>query len=282
MGTATKDHYEEAIKSICNLHGNMAILSNLDALLKDESSDLADIEMLIQTDGSLTASILKMSNTAAFGFGSECESISQAIQTVGFGLALKLVSSALSKQLFMRDLSAYGISSNDYWKYSYFTAIFMELQAKRIGLDHNEAYLLGLLHSIGRVVVNELLKENKVEIYWDRFVSPSDWEIDTIGFSSERAGALLLRSWDFSQEFYSKVERQCEPIEEVEDLMLILLDYARTLSTHIEDPDTINELCSGDSHFFRKKIEQANEDIISDIEIAECYVDGIRETLKAC
>ncbi len=282
MRASTKEHYEKAIESISSLHGNMAVLSSLDTMLKDENSDLGDIEKLIQTDGSLAASIVKLSNKAVFGFGGECENVSQAMQTVGFGQALKLVSSALSKQLFMMDLDAYGISSNDYWKYSYFTATFMELQAKRIGLDQDESYLLGLLHSIGRVVVNELLHVDKIEIFWDRFVSPSDWEIDTIGFSSERAGALLLKNWNFPEEFYSRVEKQSEPVEVADDLMQTLLDYARLLSTHVEDSEFINDLSADQTHLYRMAVEQPSEDILSDIEEAESYVANIHETLQAC
>jgi|GEM_PF-5264173 len=280
MRPPTTEAYETAIQEISDLHGNMAVLSKLDGLLKDENSNLDDIEKLLQTDGALSASVVKISNKAVFGFASERESLSEALQSVGFAQTLKLVSSALSKQVFMRDLEAYGISADAYWKYSYFAAAFMENQAKHLGIDSSAAYLLGLLHSIGRVVVNELLHRNQIEVYWDRFVSPDQWEIETIGFSSERAGALLLKNWKFSEEFCSKVERQAIPPTETDDILSQLLDYTRAIAVNLEDHDRIEQLIADDSHPIHAKLGRSADQIIEDIQETKRMVKNISKSLE--
>ncbi len=282
MEVPTTESYVRAIEGISTLHGNMEVLSRIDALLKDQNSSLDDIEKLLETDGALSASVIKLSNRAGLGMGHECESVYDALQTVGFSQAIRLVSSALSKQVFMRDLDAYGISASAYWKYSYFTANFMELQAERAELDQNVAYLLGLLHSIGRVVVNELLLKSEIEVFWDRSILPEEWETATIGFTSEKAGALLLKSWKFAEPIYSRVEKQSEAIEISGDPMLELLDYARLVAMNIEDSASIEKLCSDTEHPFRRDIEMTSSDVKSDIQESENAVNEILQTLKPC
>lgn len=220
------EQYEIAIEEVRDLHGNMSVLSRLYAILSDPNSRISEAVELLQSDGALSAIILRFSNGALFSPNERSDSIEMALQQVGFQKTLKLVGAALSKQVFMRNLNAYGITADSYWRYSYFTAIFMGKQAPICGINANTAYLIGLLHSIGRVIINELLHAKKIEVYWDSHISPDQWETATIGSSSEIAGSVLLESWEFPEEVYECVARQSDT-----DL---LLDVAFTI-TQVEE-----------------------------------------------
>ena len=155
------EQYEIAIEEVRDLHGNMSVLSRLYAILSDPNSRISEAVELLQSDGALSAIILRFSNGALFSPNERSDSIEMALQQVGFQKTLKLVGAALSNQVFMRNLNAYGITADSYWRYSYFTAIFMGKQAPICGINANTAYLMGLLHSIGRVIINELLHTKK-------------------------------------------------------------------------------------------------------------------------
>lgn len=279
---ANREEYEETIKKIRDINGNMAVLSQLDTILRDYNSSLFDAEQLIKTDGGISATIIKLSNTALYNSTGKSKCISTALQQVGFDQTLKLVSMALSKQVFMRDLDAYGISADEYWRYSYFTAVFMETQARRCGVDSNNAYLLGLLHSIGRVVVNELLRSKQVEVYWDRFVTPALWEKATIGFTSDTAGSILLRSWDFSTEIYQRVGVQTKPRKRGSDTLLMLLDFTHQLAIALNDPEMRNTLCKTKPHPYLKRFCKNEEELEIDIASTEAYVNDVHGNLKNC
>ncbi len=274
--------YAQAIKRIGDLHGNMAVLSKLDTVLKDYNSSLEDAEQLVQSDGAIAATIVKLSNSALYGFGEGDNDLSSALQKVGFAETLKLVSMALSKQVFMRDLDAYGVSADSYWRYSYFVAVFMEGQAKRVGLDVSDAYLLGLLHSIGRVVITELLHADEVEVYWDRFVSESVWETSMVGFTNRVAGSLLLKSWNFTEEIYQRVEQQSDPELQAADPVLALLDYARQLALHLEDASRIEELCQPEAHPYLALCEQSESELLASIATAQADLEETYESLRKC
>lgn len=272
--------YNEAIKAIGDLHGNMAVLSRLDALLKDYNSDLGEAERLIESDGALSGSIIQISNSVIYGVGETNDSVQEALQKVGFDQTLKLVSLALSKQVFMRDLDTYGVSADAYWRYSYFVAVFMEGQAPRIGGDASDAYLLGLLHGIGRVVINELLHVNDVEIFWDRFVPINQWELAMVGFTGEVAGSLLLKNWNFSESVYRRLANQSSKAAIGGDPMLLLLHYAKQLALQLDDPERFEALCDPSAHAYLRRHCRSRDRLRQEIAVAKENVATVHESLK--
>ncbi|MDQ8182755.1 HDOD domain-containing protein [Pelagicoccus sp. SDUM812005] len=283
MGSTTNDHdFEETVKSIGDLHGNMAVLSKLDAVLKDLNTDISEPERLIQSDGAISGTIVQISNSPLYGFTEKSDSIATALQKVGYNQALKLVGMALSKQVFMRDLESYGITADSYWRYSYFTAVFLERQAKALGLNSDEAYLFGLLHSIGRVVINEILYTRQVEVFWDRFIPEKEWEMMMIGFTNQKAGALLLRLWEFPPELCKRVENQNASASANSDLLVSLLDYARALANHLIDPPRLRALCRPDTHPVQKKLRLPAAQLLKEVNEIAAHVEEVYASLKDC
>lgn len=277
--TPQESSFEEVIKSVGDLHGNMAVLAKLDATLRDLNTDISEPERLIQSDGAISGTIVHLSNSPLYGFNEKSENIATALQKVGYDRALKLVGIALSKQVFMRDLESYGVTADSYWRYSYFIAIFLERQAKRLGIDSDEAYLFGLLHSIGRVVINEILHSREVEVFWDRFIPEVEWELMMIGFSNQKAGSLLLKQWDFSPEIYRRVEIQNTPSD---DVLISLLDYARSLALHLIDPPRLKALCNSGAHPVQTKLRMSGVQTHKEVKEIELHVEEVYSSLKDC
>lgn len=278
----TDSNFEETVKSIGELHGNMAVLSKLDAILKDLNTDISEPERLIQSDGAISGTIVQLSNSPLYGFNDKSEKITTALQKIGYNQALKLVGMALSKQVFMRDLESYGITADSYWRYSYFTAVFLERQAKSLGIDSDEAYLFGLLHSIGRVVINEILCERQVEVFWDRFIPEKEWELMMIGFTNQKAGALLLRIWDFPSELCKRVEDQNTPSAQATDVQVALLDYGRVIANHLVDPPRLRSLCRRGAHPAQKYLRFSEAELLREVNEIEAHVEEVYASLKDC
>ncbi|MBK1877290.1 HDOD domain-containing protein [Pelagicoccus mobilis] len=282
MEPTSDSNFEETVKSIGELHGNMAVLSKLDALLKDLNTDISEPERLIQSDGAISGTIVQLSNSPLYGFNDKSDNIATALQKVGYNQALKLVGMALSKQVFMRDLESYGVTADSYWRYSYFTAVFLERQAKALGIDSDEAYLFGLLHSIGRVVINEILHAREVEVFWDRFIPEKEWELMMIGFTNQKAGSILLRTWDFPAELCKRVEQQNHNPSTSKDLQILLLDYARTLALHLIDPPRLKALCRPGAHPAQAKLRLTEAELTKEVTEIEAHVDEVYTSLKDC
>jgi len=274
------EELSSTVKRIGELHGNMAVLSKLDTLLKNTDSDVMEPVRLIQSDGAISASIIHIANSPLYGFADKSENISDALQTVGYSQALKLVSIALSRQVFMRDLVSYGVSADSYWRYSFFTASFLERHAKRIGIEPDDAYLLGLLHSIGRVVINELLLDEQVEVFWDRFIPEQSWERMTVGFTNHRAGSTLLRLWGFPEGIFKRVALQNNPDAVLKDPLLSLLDYSRSIALNLIDPKRLASLLKSGAHPIQQRLNLETSALIQEVSRIENHVDEVYSSLK--
>lgn len=225
--STSKEDFRQALQKIEALHGNMAVLAKLATLLREPDTGIDQIARLLQTDGALCANIIRLSNSAIYGSGSRSANVSEALAKVGYNRIFSVLGIAFSKRLFMHDLAAYGMSADDYWAYSYFCGVLLEEQAVQIDVSPEDAYMVGLLHALGRVVINDLLIRTRVEIYWDPSIPAEEWENIVVGFRHDEAGAHLLRAWKFGPEVHQRVADQNDPARRAADPLLRLLDFAR-------------------------------------------------------
>jgi len=224
-----KQDFKKAVASIETLHGNMAVLSRLSPMLKDPNSDIENVARLVSSDSALAASIIRISNSAFYASGAKVGDVPSALGKVGFNEALRLVGMALSKQVFMRDLEVYGVTADVYWSESYFTGLFLEAIGRQLGLDPNDAYMVGLLHAIGKVVLNELVDPEQVEVYWDPTLKAEEWEEVMFGVHYDEAGSVLLEAWKFPEEIYKRVGDQLDISAQRKDRILGSLAFTREL-----------------------------------------------------
>lgn len=221
--------YKLAQKKVRDLFPNMHVLSRLYVLLRSPEADLAEAVELIRSDGVLAAGVLRLSNSAYYGREQPNLVLEEAVQQVGFRETLRMVGDLISRHLFMRDLSGYGLSADEYWTYSYYCAAFMEIAASISQIESEKAYLLGLLHGIGRVVNNEVLHDKFVEILWDPNIPGERWE-KVMGLTPyPQVGADLLRDWGFPDDLCEPVERQLDPDYWKNSLPSLFLDFARQM-----------------------------------------------------
>lgn len=257
----------------------MGVLARLNTLLRDTNANLEDASLLIKSDGSLAATIIKISNSAYYGSQDKSKDVLSALRKVGLNEALRLVGIAISKQVFMRDLNAYGISADDFWSYSYFSAVHMETAARRLGLDADDAYLLGLLHAVGRVVINELLRETQVEVFWDMTLPSEMWEDVMVGFRHHVAGAELLKRWAFADSITQSIENQFEESYLRNDMMVSLLGYTRQYADqHCLDLYACEQPPEG--HPYQELSKSDQDQLEFDINHSIKTVKAVHDTLK--
>lgn len=275
----TIDSAWSSILKIEQLHSNLGVLSHLRRILANYNADLDQASQLIASDSGLASSVIKISNSALYSRGEKTPGLHAAIQKVGFDQILKLVAIAVSRQVFMKNLDAYGMTAEQYWFTSYFSALFCESRARSVGISADEAYLVGLLADIGKVVINELLRERSVEIHWDSSIPCDSWEKVMVGFGNSRAGAVLLEKWGFPRSIYETVAMREDPAAVEEKPLLRILDYCRSLMERnpVERPHEAWDLCEDHVIFRYGPIETV--EIRSEICSAISEITRVRDSI---
>jgi HD-like signal output (HDOD) protein len=156
--------------------------------------------------------------------------LSSAVHQIGLKEVNRVVNLSLARQLFARDLYSYGISAYYYWSDSIAAALLMEGLAKHLGLDAEDAYTLGILHAIGRILINRVVEEKGFSIYWDGRQPIEDWERGAVGVNFTEAGAMLLEHWRFPSSTCDAIRWQLDPEKAVEqETLLGSLQFAQRL-----------------------------------------------------
>lgn len=124
-------------------------------ITSDENASLDDLELLVETEPTILAKMLRMVNSAAFGLQSRVSSVREAIQHVGFRAIRTL---ALEVTLFEQLVSPSRLFHFDrihFWQHCLSVACLSKALAQEVGHpDPDEVYIAGLLHDIGKVIVD--------------------------------------------------------------------------------------------------------------------------------
>ena len=134
------------------------IFGRLGRLLNDPNSELDDVVKLVAVDSGLTGRVIRLSNSVYFRGEQSVRSLDDAINRVGFREMHRIVGVAMSEQIFQGGLPVYNLSAETMWENSVVTALAMERLARAAGADDAEAYTIGLLRSVGKLVLGTLIE----------------------------------------------------------------------------------------------------------------------------
>jgi HD-like signal output (HDOD) protein len=208
MSKRSPDEFRLAVQKVQRLYSTPQVLAKALKLLRDPDVDLADVSGLVRLDAALSADLLHLSNSALYSRGGDCTDLHLAVQRLGLREVLRAIGLSLTKNVFGKGLVNYGISASQYWGLSVLAGLVMEALARRANLDAAEAYLVGILHAIGRVLINEALQELGVRERWDGVTPLEEFELEHVGFTNAEAGALLLIRWDFPETMRQPIANQ--------------------------------------------------------------------------
>lgn len=177
------------------------ILAELGHLLLDPNSDMSEVTALLRRDTSLTARIIRISNSAFYNSGHPYASIEEALARVGYMEVYRLTGFAAVSQVADKPLALYGVSGAQVRENALLSALIAEILGPRMGVDARVAYTAGLLRSIGKIALDGLSRGTFRAAYSSVAGGPlAAWEINAIGMSNCEAAAVILKEWRFPAE----------------------------------------------------------------------------------
>jgi len=132
------------------------------AVAEDENATVNDLKTVIEHDPVIVSKVLSMANGAYFWFPRQINSISQAILVLGFNMVKTL---AVSTSIFTGVSAENMRSVNALWDHSFIVGMSAGLIAKEsMVVDNDSAFITGILHDIGRVVLFQLFGEEYLKV----------------------------------------------------------------------------------------------------------------------
>jgi len=190
------------------------VLPQLVPLLNQPDIDSNRVVDLISYNQSLTATVLRICNSAYFSRGTTIGNLQQAVTHIGFRQLYDIVVSSIAAVTLARPQKGYGVESNELWNHSVTTAVAAQLVAKDLRFDEQVAFTAGLLHDIGKIVLSLALEEASSKVAHEiqhNSLSPLEIEMKLLGVNHAEIGGRLLERWNLPTDLVTAVRCHHQP-----------------------------------------------------------------------
>lgn len=134
-------------------------------LQKNPNVSGAEMAQIIERDMALTTRVLKLVNSPFFGLRHEVTSVQQAVVFVGMTNLRTIVIAGAVSNMFDRDGAVGSFQRAEFWKHSLAVAAVAKSLATQTRIsDPQIAFTAGLIHDMGKVVLDRYLHEDFAKI----------------------------------------------------------------------------------------------------------------------
>jgi putative nucleotidyltransferase with HDIG domain len=195
------------VRLIKNLPTLPDILTKISRMVESKRYSADDIARVISQDQVLTARVLKLANSAFYGFSRSINSVGQALVLLGFQVVKGLILTSSVFDIVQR-------RATDLWKHSLAVATISGILAKRVGMKApEESNLAGLLHDLGKVIMAvDMIEElDLVMELCDQGKTGIEAEEMILGFNHMEAGTWLAEAWKLPLELTDPITFHHDP-----------------------------------------------------------------------
>jgi putative nucleotidyltransferase with HDIG domain len=235
ISNTTPTRIKRITESIISLPTLPAVVSKMIELVDNPKTSAASLARLISTDQALTAKILKLANSAYYGFPREISTVNMAIVVLGFN-TVKDMGLSLSVFEVFKDIEGSKVFEvSKFWEHSIACGAAARLLARRIRYKFvGEAFVAGLLHDIGKVILNQYVHKEFIEIInlassQEKTLDEAEEEI--IGTNHAEVGSWLAEKWNLPKIIVDSIAYHHKPWEaKAEPLLVAIVCVANYLT----------------------------------------------------
>lgn len=242
MSQQTASIAEKIVQATGDLPTMPHVASMVLQKLGNPNTSPKELHQNISSDQALTARVLKVANSPLYGCSRAINRLSDAVVIMGFDSLRSLVMSSVMQDLF----KSFGLTEKLLWEHSFGCAAISKHVAKVIRYPKvEEAFLAGLLHDIGKVVLNLRIPEKTRQVVQEVYNNPGigfpQAEQEMFGFNHAQVGRLIARKWNFAEVIEEAIGCHHEPRQaQVLPVLTVIVNFSNLLCHKLEVGPTRN------------------------------------------
>ena len=224
-------------------------------IVKNPNSGIKDLGDIMSYDQSLSLKVLNLVNSAYYGFAQQITSITRALALLGMNQAKNIIVAIAMKPMFSSE------ENKELWEHSITAAVGCEYLASNLNImDLEEAFIIGFLHDIGKIILNMQDKDALNQVR-ELVANGSDViEAERMYFGTDHAevGAALAKKWQLPilltnvikyhhTPNLASVPKECSLVYLVDKLIQdnfngdINFDYIKNLNLKLDQPSILRD-----------------------------------------
>lgn len=209
MMTTTATRSTQILQRVSNLPPLPAAVGRLLRLVNAPEVEFKEIARTISLDQTLTAQLLRLANSAFYGFPQQIRTVQQATVVLGRhsirNMALSLAIVRLRSHMRVDG----PLDPEEFWRHSIGVACGARLLAQQQrNVQPDEAFVAGLLHDIGKIVLVEYdttAYEELLGIAAEGIAPLHELERQAFGIDHAAVGQALCAYWNIPEELAATV-----------------------------------------------------------------------------
>ncbi len=174
------------------------VVTQILSLVESPETSAVDVNRVISTDQALAAKVLKLVNSPFYGFSRQISTVTQAVVILGFRTIKSLALSATVFEIF-GGRGTQRFDRQEFWKHSIGTGVAAQIIAKKMRYPLiEEAFIAGIVHDLGKVVLDQFLPDDFARVLaWrdDKGSSLRAAEKAVLGVDHAAIGGWLAERW---------------------------------------------------------------------------------------
>jgi len=184
-------------------------------LMQEEDTNAERIAAIIRLDASFTSNVLRLCNSAAYGFSRRISTVKEAVAILGFSTLKSMVYMILAKSALNHEVAGYSLKRGDLLFNALSGAVYAKHIAQKERLpDHELAFTGGLLRDIGKIVLGDFVGEEYKKIEEVSIQNRIDYlmaEDKVLGMNHARAGKYLAEKWNLPNPLMLSIQHHHHP-----------------------------------------------------------------------
>lgn len=211
--------------------------------LSNEDVDTFTVCRIIGKDPALTATLLRMANSAMFGLSGTVDTLERAVKVVGLS---QVRTRALSICIVQSSALPVGIDRLEFWRFCMLCAGYAQWLADLCEIDDQEAWLCGMMLRLGEINLGQARPFRVPQIEAKPIQPGERWarQRQLIGFDEGQITAELAQHWDFPDNLANGLRHAAQPLmaTDFRKLTAVLHVAARLADSGPVTPQSINDL----------------------------------------
>jgi len=182
------------------------IVQKLNVMIEDEKTSIHQIADLIEKDQVITTKLLRLANSAFYGFPKKVSTVRNALMLLGFNVVkVLIITSSIFDIIYKEDVGL--------WEHSIGVAACSKILAERLELkEPQEVATSGLLHDLGIIIQKVAFKDDyeKINELVKNGMDALSAEKEILGINHAEMGSFLMRSWNLPDRLVEAVDAHHE------------------------------------------------------------------------